>query len=242
MALTDSNNQVVNRYTYSPYGLIENKAETITQPFTYAGQFGIMTEAGNLYYMRARYYDAETGRFISEDPIGFDGGLNLYAYVGGNPIGVVDPNGEIPTVVAGALIGGTANAVATFLGGSRDGVEILRAFGVGAFVGGAFAATGGAAGSLSKFVLTGASSGAITSGGTTALNGGSTSEVISSTLQGAAIGAVAGSFAHGAAVRSALSSVRNGSISSQAAIARGDLVGSQIGAGIGVTISGFSGK
>jgi uncharacterized protein RhaS with RHS repeats len=39
------------------------------------------TESG-LYYYRARYYDPELGRFISEDPIGFDGGINFYAYSG----------------------------------------------------------------------------------------------------------------------------------------------------------------
>jgi len=59
---------------------------------------GIIDEGNNLYYMRARYYDANLGRFISEDPIGFDGGLNLYAYVGGNPIMAVDPLGLCPAL------------------------------------------------------------------------------------------------------------------------------------------------
>lgn len=53
-----------------------------------------MTEPEGFYYMRARYYDPEVGRFISEDPIGFEGGdLNLMAYVGNNPIMLVDPEG-----------------------------------------------------------------------------------------------------------------------------------------------------
>jgi len=56
----------------------------------------VMREADNLYYMRARYYDAELGRFISEDPIGFAGGINVYAYVGGNPMMLVDPSGLGP--------------------------------------------------------------------------------------------------------------------------------------------------
>ncbi len=44
--------------------------------------------------MRARYFDAETGRFISEDPIGFAGGdFNLYAYVQNNPVNFIDPWG-----------------------------------------------------------------------------------------------------------------------------------------------------
>ena len=95
VALTDASNNAVNKYAYSPYGKILNQTQEFSQPFRYAGQVGIFTESDNLYYMRARYYDAEVGRFISEDPAGFVDGPNLYAYVGGNPIGAVDPNGLI---------------------------------------------------------------------------------------------------------------------------------------------------
>ena len=56
--------------------------------------------------MRARYYDSDTGRFISEDPIGFAGGtVNLYEYVRNNPVLYIDPNGLIAVTVGGA--GGT---------------------------------------------------------------------------------------------------------------------------------------
>jgi RHS repeat-associated protein len=95
VALTNASNEVINRYAYSPYGELLGQQESFTQPFKYAGQVGIFTESENLYYMRARYYDAEVGRFISEDPAGFVDGPNLYAYVGGNPIMAVDPTGLI---------------------------------------------------------------------------------------------------------------------------------------------------
>jgi RHS repeat-associated protein len=63
--------------------------------FIFVGEYGAITEPNGLYYMRARYYDASVGRFISEDPKGFDGGDdNLMAYVGGNPIMRTDPSGE----------------------------------------------------------------------------------------------------------------------------------------------------
>jgi RHS repeat-associated protein len=53
-----------------------------------------MDEGNNLYFMKNRYYDAGTGRFIQRDPIGFAGRqTNLYAYVGGNPVDRVDPGG-----------------------------------------------------------------------------------------------------------------------------------------------------
>ncbi|WGS88499.1 RHS repeat-associated core domain-containing protein [Methylomonas sp. UP202] len=103
VALTNANQQTVNTYAYDPYGKLMAKAETIQQPFQYAGQVGIMAEGNNLYYMRARYYDANLGRFISEDPIGHNGGLNLYVYVGGNPIMAVDPSGLLTATVGATL-------------------------------------------------------------------------------------------------------------------------------------------
>ena len=83
-----------------------NKSHAIALSFTYVGQYGVFQESDNLYYMRARYYDATVGRFISEDPTGFDGGdVNLYAYVQNNPVNEIDPNGQfsISTGFEGAV-------------------------------------------------------------------------------------------------------------------------------------------
>ena len=153
VALTGATGGILNKYSYSPYGQLLAKQETIAQPFTYVGQQGVMTEPNGLYYMRARYYDAETGRFISEDPIGLDGGINLYAYVGGNPVSLVDPSGLIPPGWAeqnlyGGLInynrqaqtadffGGLARysayaAVASGAMGQPEGVTIFGVIGAG---------------------------------------------------------------------------------------------------------------
>ena len=68
--------------------------EAVPQPFKYVGQHGVMTESNGLQYMRARYYDPQVGRFISEDPLGFGGGdLNLYVYASNSPIMLIDPWG-----------------------------------------------------------------------------------------------------------------------------------------------------
>ncbi|MEW6708165.1 MAG: RHS repeat-associated core domain-containing protein, partial [Pseudomonadota bacterium] len=52
-------------------------------------------EESGLYYNDQRYYDPEAGRYISPDPLGLEGGLNGYAYVGNNPLGYSDPLGLI---------------------------------------------------------------------------------------------------------------------------------------------------
>jgi RHS repeat-associated protein len=54
-----------------------------------------------LYYYRARYYDSKAGKFISEDPVGVQGGLNFYTYVENSPTDGVDPSGLSPQQCAG---------------------------------------------------------------------------------------------------------------------------------------------
>ena len=75
----------------------------------------------NTYYMRARYYDPETGTFISKDPIGLNGGVNMYGYCGNNPVNLVDPmgmaGGYLPTSIGD--IG--ENMLTAILGGEPKG-------------------------------------------------------------------------------------------------------------------------
>lgn len=67
-----------------------------------------------LSYNWHRYYDALIGRYIEADPIGLEGGLNRWGYVGGRPVVVVDPDGRFAMVVAAALAGGAVTGGALF--------------------------------------------------------------------------------------------------------------------------------
>ena len=54
----------------------------------------LLNEAAiSIWYYRARYYDSVSGRFASEDPIGFNGEFNFYLYAHGNPTNLSDPTG-----------------------------------------------------------------------------------------------------------------------------------------------------
>src|SRR4029077_18673260 len=68
---------------------------TNSNAFQYTGR---ENEGNGLYFYRARYYSPKLGRFISEDPLGFEGsGLNFYSYVSNDPINFVDPFGLTAT-------------------------------------------------------------------------------------------------------------------------------------------------
>ena len=75
----------------------------VPDPFGYCGEY-LDGESG-LIYLRNRYYDSTTGRFITEDPV--KDGLNWYNYCGGNPVVMVDPSGLI------MILNGTGDEVQT---------------------------------------------------------------------------------------------------------------------------------
>jgi RHS repeat-associated protein len=93
IGITDMTGEMVNNYAYDAFGKALSQTEAIPNPFKYIGRFGVMDEGNGLMYMRARYYDPEIGRFINKDPIGLSGGINLFTYVGNNPINFTDPQG-----------------------------------------------------------------------------------------------------------------------------------------------------
>jgi len=89
--LVDTAGTLQNHYSYLPFGGADTTVEAVTNTLKFAAR-EYDAEVG-LYYMRARYYDPGLGRFISEDPIGLRGGINLYAYVRNGPIDDRDPSG-----------------------------------------------------------------------------------------------------------------------------------------------------
>ena len=96
--VTDSDGLLQARYDFGPWG-----ERTLTQgnditPFGFTGQ---SSSRANIWNMTYRDYDAATARWLNEDPIGLGGGINLYGYVGGNPVSRVDPSGLVSVSMAG---------------------------------------------------------------------------------------------------------------------------------------------
>ena len=120
VALTDGTGQVTDTYAYTPYGVPLARTGTTDQPFRFGGQLGLLTlDGAGLVWMRSRWYDPAAARFISEDPVGFRGGFNLYAYAGNDPVNFVDPTGGAAEPVAQAM--GDLNE---FLQNARSGVYL----------------------------------------------------------------------------------------------------------------------
>ena len=90
-SLTNGSGTIANSYTYDSFGNLTASSGSITNPFQYTSR-DFEPETGLRYY-RARYYDSTTGRFMSEDPIKFLGGIDFYRYVSNSSIQRSDPSG-----------------------------------------------------------------------------------------------------------------------------------------------------
>jgi len=125
--IIDSEGNVVWEGVYESFGKARVLVSVVESNLRLAGQY-FDVETG-LHYNFHRFYDPETGRYFRVDPVGFDGGLNLYAYVGGNPLTRTDPQGLFfgnPTEWAVAI-----EAVSTATGIAASTVAATMA-GVGA--------------------------------------------------------------------------------------------------------------
>ena len=88
IASLDSATATLTKIGYLPYG----KSASAVGTFGYTAQ-RIDPETNGLYYYRARHYSPTLGRFMQPDPIGYSGGAHLYAYVGNDPLNLVDSTG-----------------------------------------------------------------------------------------------------------------------------------------------------
>ena len=102
VGLADPDGTVATRYTYDPNGQPTSSGAESTNPYAFTGR---ENDGTGLLHYRNRYYDPETGRFISQDPIGYAGGTNLYEYALSSPTTYTDPSGNNP-MIAGCLGGG----------------------------------------------------------------------------------------------------------------------------------------
>jgi RHS repeat-associated protein len=91
-SLSNSAGAIANTYAYDSYGKLSASTGTLVNPFQYTGR-EFDAETGQYYY-RARYFDQNVGRLLSEDPIRFRGGKDFYAYVLNNPLKYRDPSGR----------------------------------------------------------------------------------------------------------------------------------------------------
>ena len=91
----DSQNNVVARWTYDAWGNVLSEEVSVSEitAVRYRFQGRGLSHATGLINFRMRWYDAVTGRWLSKDPIGLSGGLNLYAFCKSNPIKNTDPAG-----------------------------------------------------------------------------------------------------------------------------------------------------
>ena len=89
IGLSDSTGSITKSYAYDAFGVELNKNDADTNPWRYCGEYTDLETSS--IYLRHRYYNPASGRFLTEDPI--RDGLNWYGYANGNPVAFIDPLG-----------------------------------------------------------------------------------------------------------------------------------------------------
>ena len=129
IALANSSGAIIKRYKYDSFGVEENPGIFDTNVFRYCGEYyDVETKT---IYLRARYYDAETGRFTQQDGWsyavpGFLLSLNLYTYCGNDPVSYADPSGNCFKKIFGGVknfFQKTANNIADFCKNSYNNIK-----------------------------------------------------------------------------------------------------------------------
>jgi RHS repeat-associated protein len=89
--LTDSTGTVSWKAVFTPFGEAVLSLETVENPFRFPGQY--YDQETGLHYNWNRYYDPKTGRYLTPDPIGLEGRINLFIYAMDNPLMFLDVSG-----------------------------------------------------------------------------------------------------------------------------------------------------
>ena len=127
--MVDVSGAVVWKAAYLPFGKAIVAKADVENNLRFPGQY-FDAETG-LHYNWHRYYDPLTGRYFTADPIGLEGGINLYTYVLNNPPNWIDPEG----LWVAQTIGGGIGAVYGIYAAHQNGTSMLQGFVVGGLTG-----------------------------------------------------------------------------------------------------------
>ena len=129
MCLVDEEGMVCDTYTYDEFGIdVLKEYHHSIQPFGFTGYQ--MDEVNGVYFAQARRYDADAGRFISEDKvkgtIAVPYSLNMYNYCWNNPMMMIDPDGRVAilAVLGAALIGALCSVIPVIIEDIKSGEDV----------------------------------------------------------------------------------------------------------------------